>query len=113
MLKVEFSIALWVSNGYWMVLWQKKPFIKKYLSNNDSHFYSKYSQQGLACALLVELHIAVVFEEPQEGHSMLSALHPSAPLVNIEGQKTHTNIISLSSVGLINLRNVWIPLPTK
>lgn len=27
--KVEFGIALWISNGYWMVLAKKKPFLKK------------------------------------------------------------------------------------
>lgn len=51
-------------------------FKKNYLSNNESHFYSEYTQKRLTCALLVELHIAVVFENPQEGHSMLSALYP-------------------------------------
>jgi len=33
--------------------------------------------------------------------------------INIKGKKTHTSVISLSPMGLLNLSNGWIPLPTK
>lgn len=73
----------------------KKCLEKKNLSNNKSLFYSKHTHQGLTGALLVELCFAVLFEEPQKGHSLLFCT-PSAPPVNIKGKKKkHTNVISV------------------
>lgn len=116
MLKAEFSIALWVSNGYWMVLWEppSTPFLKKKIFQTMNHTFTlNILKRGSPVPYWWSSTLQLYLRTPRKDTVRSPLCTPSAPSVIIEGKKTHTNVISLSSVGLINLRTVWIPLPTK
>lgn len=103
--KVEFSFALLMPNGCWMVSWQIKNAFKKIIFQTMNH---NFTQNILSRGSLVPYRwisaLQFYLRSPRKDTVCSFAPHQLHWLTS-KGKKNPINVISLSSVYLINLRN--------